>query len=107
MEKAMSWDESDVFRVMTIGGATAAVMVALVLAKPFYSATADAKAPVSSAVSQPVAAQAPAMEAISFVTSPTIDTNSEFFYGSGDGSSGYYAQRPEPRLVLVRYERMP
>jgi len=54
----MSWDESDVFRVMTIGGATAAVMVALVLAKPFYSATADAKAPVSSAVSQPVAASA-------------------------------------------------
>jgi hypothetical protein len=42
------------------------------------------------------------------VTSPTIDTNSEFFFGSGDGSSGYYAaEPPEPTLVLVRYERMP
>ena len=26
--------------------------------------------------------------------SPLIDTNSEFFFGTGDGSVGYYAERP-------------
>jgi hypothetical protein len=104
----MRWHESDVLRVVVIGGATAAVMVALVFGKPFHSAMADSKAPVTADVSQPVADQRPATEAVSFVTSPTIDTNSEFFFGSGDGSSGYYAaEPPEPTLVLVRYERMP
>jgi hypothetical protein len=82
-------------------------MVALVFAKPFYSAMTDLKAPVSADVSKPLGNQEPATEAVSFVASPTIDTNSEFFYGSGDGSSGYYAERPEPTLVLARYERMP
>jgi hypothetical protein len=91
MEGAMSWDESDILRVTAIGGATAAVIVALVLAKPFYSAMADSKASANADASQPVAAHEPATEAVSFVTSPTIDTSSEFFYGSGDGSSGYYA----------------
>jgi hypothetical protein len=78
-----------------------------VFAKPFYSAMADSKAPTSADVSQPVANQGPATEAVSFVASPTIETNCEFFYGAGDGSSGYYAERPEARLVLVSYERMP
>jgi hypothetical protein len=32
----------------------------------------------------------------------TIETNSQFFFGSGDGSSGYYAERPELTLALVR-----
>jgi hypothetical protein len=41
------------------------------------------------------------------VASPTIETNSQFFFGSGNGSSGYYAERPELTLALVRYERMP
>ena len=103
----MRWHESDVLRVSAIGGATAASMVALAFANPFYSAIADSKAPVTAHVSQPVAAPEPATEAVSFVASPVIDTNSEFFYGSGDGSSGYYAERPEPTPVLVRYAQMP
>jgi hypothetical protein len=32
----------------------------------------------------------------------TIETNSQFFFGSGDGSSRYYAERPELTLALVR-----
>jgi len=103
----MSWNESCVLRVIVIGGATAAVMVALVFAKPFYYAMADSKAPVTAHVSQPVADQERATETASFVTSPTIDTNSEFFFGSGDGSNGYFAERPEPPLALVRYSRLP
>jgi hypothetical protein len=79
----------------------------LVLAKPFYSAMADSKASANADVSQRVAAHEPATEAVSFVTSPTMDTSSEFFYGAGDGSAGYYAERPEPTRELVRYARMP
>jgi hypothetical protein len=107
MEGAMSWHQSDILRVTAIGGAAAAVIVALVLAKPFYSAMADSKASANADVSQRVAAHEPATEAVSFVTSPTMDTSSEFFYGAGDGSAGYYAERPEPTRELVRYARMP
>ena len=105
--RAMGWGESDVGRVVVIGVATAAVMIALMFAKPFYSAMVNTEAPGGADVSQAVADQGPAAEDVSFVISPAVDANSEFFFGSGDGSNGYYAERPEPRLVLVRYERMP
>ena len=104
----MRWHESDALRVAVIGGATAAVMVALVFGKPFHSAMADSKAPVTADVSQPVAHQEPATETVSIVASPTIEANSRFFFGTGDGSNGYYAEQPDPTLLaLVRYERMP
>ena len=109
MERAMratGWSESCVRRVVVIGGATAAVMIVLVFSKPFYSAT-TATALSGADVSQGVAVQEPATETESIVASPTIETNSQFFFGSGDGSSGYYAERPELTLALVRYERMP
>jgi hypothetical protein len=81
-------------------------MIALLSAKPFYSAMTNPKAASSADVSRP-ANQEPATEEVSFVTSPTIETNPQFFFGSGDGSNGYYAERPEPTLALVRYKRMP
>jgi hypothetical protein len=28
------------------------------------------------------------------VPSPVIDTNPQFYFGTGDGSSGYYAEQP-------------
>jgi hypothetical protein len=31
---------------------------------------------------------------LEIVPSPVIDTNGEFFFGTGDGSAGYYAERP-------------
>jgi hypothetical protein len=82
-------------------------MIALLFAKPFYSATTDPRAAGSAAVNQPVADREPEIETVSFVTSPTIDINPQFLFGTGDGSNGYYAERPEPTLALVRYERMP
>jgi hypothetical protein len=81
-------------------------MIALLSAKPFYSTMTNPKAASSADVSRP-ANQEPATEEVSFVTSPTIETNPQFFFGSGDGSNGYYAERPEPTLALVRYKRMP
>ena len=38
--------------------------------------------------------QASPLDAILQRPSPVIDTNSEFFFGTGDGSIGYYAERP-------------
>jgi hypothetical protein len=102
--RAMGLAESGLRRVVVIAGATAAVMVALLFAKPFYSAT-TAKAPSSADVSQPVAE--PVTEVISIVASPTIDANPQFLFGCGDGSNGYCAERPEPTLAFVHYERMP
>jgi len=101
------WHESDVLRVAAIGGGTAAVMVAILLANPFYSAIASSKVPVGPHASQTVANQKPATETASIVPSPAIDTNGQFFFGSGDGSNGYYAEQPEATLGLVRYAQMP
>ena len=104
--RATSFGESAFRRVVVIAGATAAVMIALLFAKPFYSAT-TATALSSAGVSQTVAEQEPATETVSIVASPTIDTNPQFFFGCGDGSNGYYAEQPEFTLALVRYQRMP
>ena len=102
---------SCVLRVVVIGGATAAVMIALLFAKPFYSATTatalTATALTRADVSQPVAHQEPATETVSIVATNTIEADLQFFFGTGDGSNGYYAERQEPMLALVRYERMP
>ena len=49
-------------------------------------------APVSVNVSQPVATLKPATFRIA--PSPVIEANAQFFFGTGDGSSGYYAERP-------------
>jgi hypothetical protein len=102
----MRLGESCVHRIVVIGGATAFAMIALLSAKPFYSIMTVPKAASSADVSQPVADQKRATEKVSFVTSPTIETNPQFLFGSGDGSNGYYAERPEP-WALVRYNRMP
>jgi len=105
--RAMGLAESCVRRVVVIAGATAIVMTALLFGKPFYSAMANPKAASTADVSQPVANHEPAIGEVAFVTSPTMETNPQFLFGCGDGSNGYYAERPEPTLALVRYERMP
>jgi hypothetical protein len=104
--RATSLGDSCFRRVLVIGGATAAVIVALLVAKPFHSA-ATATAPSSADVSQPVADREPATELASIAASPTIDSHAQFLFGCGDGSNGYYAERPEPTLALVSYKRMP
>ena len=92
----MGLGKSCVRRIILVGGATAIVMLALLFSKPFYSAMNNPKAASSANVSRPVANEEPAAEEVSFVTSPTMETNPKFFFGSGDGSNGYYGERPEP-----------
>jgi hypothetical protein len=105
MERAMratGLSESAVHLVAVIGGATAIILITLLFAKPFYSAMTNATAAGSANESRPVGNQEPAIEEVSFVVSPTMETNPKFFFGSGDGSNGYYAERPEPTPDPVR-----
>jgi hypothetical protein len=104
--RAMGLDDSCIRRVVVIGGATAIVMTALLFGKPFYSVMTVPRETNGADVSQPVADQKPPTEGVFFVTSPTMETNPQFLFGSGDGSNGYYAERPKP-WQLVRYNRMP
>ena len=71
-----------------IGGATAtAVVIGLLTAHP--TAT-DAKAGTHASLSQPAAA--PGLVTFEIVPSPVIETNARFFFGTGDGSAGYYSE---------------
>src|ERR1700743_735678 len=97
MERGMrmtSLGEADVARVVIIGGVTSAVMLALLVAKPFHSATAII-APSLADISQPSVAR-PATEAASFVPSPVMKPLPVFFVGNGDGSNGYFGEQQKP-----------
>jgi hypothetical protein len=65
----------------------------LLLAKPLYSAMSEAERASSARAVQRIIDQEPKVEAASFVTSPAIDTNPQFFFGTGDGSNGYYGEQ--------------
>ena len=74
------------------GCAAAAVTVGMLTDEAFLFAAAEPEAAVHVVLSEPVATPAPAYREI--VPSPVIDTNAQFFFGTGDGSNGYYAERP-------------
>jgi hypothetical protein len=92
---ARSRGKSDLRRVTVIGGFTAVVIIGLLFAEPIYSAKIISKPPARADVSRYVADREPATVTASIVPSPVIDTNVQFFFGSGDGSNGYYAEQPE------------
>ena len=76
-----------------IGGAAAtAVVIGQLTAQSFFHTATDAKPGASASLSQPVAASGPVTFEI--VPSPVIETNGQFFFGTGDGSVGYYSERP-------------
>jgi hypothetical protein len=89
--------ESRFHRVVVVAAATSLVMLALFASKSYFFRTAEAAIGSRIDMKQPAPnAAATKTEEISFVTSPTIDTNPKFFFGAGDGSNGYYAERPRP-----------
>jgi hypothetical protein len=90
---AKSLSESALNRVVVVAAATTLVMTALAFAIPFYSAGNNS---IPTGAGQSVKGQAPGSLEVSFVTSPTMDTDPKFFFGTGDGSNGYYAERPRP-----------
>ena len=91
---AKSLAESAFYRVVVVAAATTLVMTAVVFAKPFYSAGTDSTPTDRAGAGEFLKGQAPQTVDVSFVTSPTMDTDPKFFFGTGDGSNGYYAERP-------------
>ena len=94
------------FLTMVIAGGAIATFVALATAGSvlFSANNAEAKAPgsqiVAVAPSGPASASAPATMEI--VPSPVIDPNPIFFFGTGDGSAGYYAEGPLDERQTIR-----
>ncbi len=66
------------------------IVIGLLTAGTFFSAATGPKAGVS--LNQPVAALEPV--AFEIVPSPVVEANGQFFFGTGDGSAGYYSERP-------------
>ncbi len=81
-------------RVLPWAASSAAIGVAIgLLTAGFFSYTAtNPNAGASASLSQPVAALGPVTFEI--VPSPVIEANGQFFFGTGDGSVGYYTERP-------------
>jgi hypothetical protein len=75
-----------------IGGAATVVVIALLVAQSSFYTPTELKDGANASLSQPVLAPEPVT--LKFVPSPVIETNPKFFFGSGDGSNGYYAERP-------------
>jgi hypothetical protein len=76
-----------------IVGAAIAVVIGLLTSEAFSAiATQHAKAGINAwVVSEYDAFPGPVYE---IVPSPVIDTHAEFFFGTGDGCAGYYAEGP-------------
>ena len=78
------------------GGATAGaigIVIGLLTAELFFlKATNHPTISFNANVAQPIPASVPAVFKV--VPSPVIETNPRFFFGTGDGSGGYYAERP-------------
>ena len=101
MEQAMSTMNLDITvrrggalsRAALIGGAAIVIVIGLPTAKYWLSDAAKA----SITAGQPVAAQAvaaPEPATFAIVPAAVIETNPQFFFGTGDGSGGYYSERP-------------
>jgi hypothetical protein len=79
-------------RLVILGGAATAAVIGLLISQSFFYTPPAPKAEPNAAQSE--AAPAPEPVTLKFVPSPVIETNPQFFFGSGDGSNGYYAERP-------------
>jgi hypothetical protein len=95
--------ESSFHRVLVMAAATSLVMLALLASKSYYFRTAETAISSRIDVKRPAPDTAAKIEETSFVTSPTIDTN-PFFFGTGDGSNGYYAERPAETVISSRID---
>ena len=75
-----------------IGRAATGVAIGLLTAGLILYTATNPNAGASASVSQPVAALGPVT--LEIMPSPVIETNAQFFFGTGDASVGYYSERP-------------
>jgi hypothetical protein len=82
----------------TIGGVAIAAVIGLLIAESFFYTPTEPKAGANASLTEPLPVPEPVT--LKFVPSPVIETNPKFFFGSGDGSNGYYSERPNhPRTT--------
>jgi hypothetical protein len=79
-------------RAAIIGGVAAAVVMGLLTAESISTTATTPKASANARVSHSEGTSEQA--SFNFVPSPVIETNAKFFFGSGDGSAGYYGESP-------------
>lgn len=77
-----------------IGGMTLAFAAGLLTANSFSFTTERPHTAVNAVVNQPATVSAPTT--LEIVPSPVIEANPQFFFGTGDASGGYWADRPKP-----------
>ena len=75
-----------------LGGLVTGVAIGVLTAGLFLNTATNPNAGASTSLSRPVAGLRPVTFEI--VPSPVIETNGQFFFGTGDGSAGYYSERP-------------
>ncbi len=68
------------------------VAIGVLTAGSFFATATDPKTSVNVSLSQPVTVPEPI--AFEIVPVSVIETNPQFFFGTGDGSVGYYSERP-------------
>jgi len=99
MERAMSTMSLDVTTVRPrrllpwatmLGGLVTGFAIGVLTVGSFFATATDPKTSVNVSLSQPVAVPEPV--AFEIVPSPVIETNGQFFFGTGDGSAGYYSE---------------
>jgi hypothetical protein len=73
------------------GGIATVVAIGLLIAGLFSPIATHSRATISANPNKSVAASGPAMSEI--VPSPVVETNPQFFFGTGDQSAGYYSDR--------------
>ena len=78
---------------IAVTAGTAALAIGLLTTGSVLYSTNDANA-VTTRTFSTFSRAVETPETLEIVPSPVIDTNSEFFFGTGDGSIGYYAERP-------------
>jgi hypothetical protein len=75
-----------------VGGIAVGFATGLLTAKSFSFTSKEPKAAIAAKATQPAAAPAPTTAEI--VPSPVIETDPQFFFGTGDGNGGYNSDRP-------------
>ena len=75
-----------------IGGIAVGFATGLLTAKSFSYSWNEPKSAIAARSNQ--TAVAPASATSEIVPSPVIEANPQFFFGTGDGSGGYYSDHP-------------
>jgi hypothetical protein len=96
--------EHRAFRLAIVAGIAILVVIGLLIAGSVISTTSDAT--TGTRITAPAFSTLASVESLGpktfdIVSSPVIEPNPVFYFGTGDGSAGYYAEQPrdEPQQI--------